>query len=302
MIRYLKRKELNEQKYNACIEKSIQSNVYAYSWYLDIVAENWAVLILNDYEAVMPLPFKQKYFIKYVYPPFWMLHLGVFSLTKRSSSDDFLEVLFKKFRFSELRMNPKNNFHKFSSVLVEKQMQFLSLKEEYDVIYSGYNRNRKRELQTAKNEGLIEKWNDHPENLIQLFKNNVAQKVKNIVEQDLSVLLKLIKVSVEKGVGEVLSIYDKNNNLVASAFFLKNKNAVDVLVCSTDFKNRKNGANTFFNDRAIFKYRKDFEIYNFGGSSIKPIAKHYKSYGANTETYNLIVYNNLPFLFRIFKR
>ena len=82
MIHYLKRKDIDIVKYNTCIEASINTRIYAYSWYLDIVATNWDILVLNDYEAVMPLPWRQKYFIKYMYPPAWTQQLGVFSKSR----------------------------------------------------------------------------------------------------------------------------------------------------------------------------------------------------------------------------
>jgi len=72
MIHYVKREDLEVLKYDACIENALQSRVYAFSWYLDIVADNWDVLVLNNYEAVMPVPWKQKYFIKYVTQPFFL--------------------------------------------------------------------------------------------------------------------------------------------------------------------------------------------------------------------------------------
>ena len=83
MITYIKRKDLEVEKYDACIENALQSRVYAFSWYLDIVADNWDVLVLDDYKAVMPIAWKKKYFIKYVYPPLWLLELGVFSQTPK---------------------------------------------------------------------------------------------------------------------------------------------------------------------------------------------------------------------------
>ena len=78
-IKYIHREHLDEEKYNQCIATSLQSKIYAFSWYLDIVCDNWDVLVLDDYEAVMPIPWRKKYGIKYVYPPFWVLQLGVFS-------------------------------------------------------------------------------------------------------------------------------------------------------------------------------------------------------------------------------
>ena len=100
MIYYVKRKDLDLKKYDACIDNAINSRIYGYSWYLDIVADNWDALVLNDYEAVMPLPWRQKYFIKYIYPPAWTQQLGVFSNFKIEADlvEQFVNSIPKKFK------------------------------------------------------------------------------------------------------------------------------------------------------------------------------------------------------------
>jgi hypothetical protein len=288
MIRLLKRNQIDEEKYNQCISNSLQSRISAYSWYLDIVADDWSVLILNDYEAVMPLPIREKYKITYVYPPFWLLELGVFSRVENCSIDDFITALFKNFNFVELRLNLDNQTDTFDSKKHLKSMQLLSLSNSYKSISSNYNRNRKRELKKAESEGLIEKWNDSPDKLIALFKKNVGERVAKLKEKEYQTLLKLLEICIEKNVGEVLSIYDKDENLVGSTFFLKHQHTVTNLVSTTDFNNRNNGVNTFFNDRAIYKYQKEFDVFHFGGSSLENIANYYKSFGAETKNYFLL--------------
>jgi hypothetical protein len=259
------------------------------------------VLVLDDYKAVMPIPWKKKYGIKYVYPPFWLLELGVFSLDESQDINSFLEVLYGEFKFIELRLNTKNTFLK-SRFLIHKQFQYLDLKIGFESILKGYNRNRKREIVKANKHHLIENWNDNPEKLITIFKANIAERVKGVSEKDYTNLLNLMEVSIQKRVGELLTIYDTNDKLLAAAFFLKHKDKVTQLVCASDVSNRKNGVHTFFNDRAIFKYQSNFSTYNFGGSSMKNIANYYTSFGANTEEYQQIKYNNLPFLLRFFKK
>lgn len=288
MIQRITRDNLDVQKYDACIANSIQSRIFAYSWYLDIVADNWDVLVLGNYEAVMPLPWKRKYFIKYVYPPFWLLELGVFSLNLKVDINSFIEKLHNEFRFVELRMNTENMASSQFINQQKKQMQSLSLKDLYENIFSKYNRNRKRDLKKAQQNKLIEQWDMMPERLVSLFKNNVGKRVKNIKEKEYNTLLRLLQVCAEKDVGEMISIFDEKRKLVASAFFLKHKDKVTELVCSTDFNNRNNGANTYFNDRAIYRYQKNFNVFCFGGSSMTTIANYYKSFGAETSNYCLL--------------
>ena len=301
MINYIKRKDLDVTKYDACIENSIQSTIYAFSWYLDIVADHWDVLVLDDYNAVMPITWRKKIGIKYVYPPLWLLELGVFYLDGDQDIEPFLAILYSKFKFVELRLNTKNKFLKLAS-LVPKQFQYLDLKIGYEAILKGYNRNRKRELVKANKYHLLENWTDNPDKLITIFKENIAERVKGISDKDYANLRNLMNFSLKNRVGELLTIYDTNDKLLAAAFFLKHKNKVTQLVCASDISNRKSGVHTFFNDRAIFKYQSHFDIYNFGGSSMENIANYYVSFGSQTEEYQQIKYNNLPFLLKLFKR
>ena len=300
-IKYIHREHLDEEKYNQCIDSSLQSKIYAFSWYLDIVCDTWDVLVLNDYEAVMPIPWRKKYGIKYVYPPFWVLQLGVFS-NEVIDENEFLTPLFNKFKFVELRMNTCNNFELYPEFLQLKQCQKLVFNTTYSSTLSHYRKDRKKDLQKAAAADLIEKWNDHPSNLIQLFKNNIGKRTPNIKETDYENLEKLIAICIEKKIGEILSVYDKENKLVASVFLLKHKNSITKLISSTNLKDRKNGANTFLIDRVIFKYHKDFSIFNFGGSSIKSVASFSKSFGAETEKYHQLKMNKLPKFLQLFKK
>jgi len=301
MIQYVQRKYLDDSKYDFCIENAVQSKVYAFSWYLDVVTDNWDVLVLDDYKAVMPVPWRTKFFIKYGYPPFWILELGVFSLYEKIDTQSFLDVLYGKFRFIESRLNTANTLFKTSQYLLNKQMQVLSLNLDYDVILKNFRKDRRKDLGRANTLGLKQKWGDAPEKLTTLFKNNVGQRTPNITEVDYQVLKKLMNLCLVKKIGEILSIYDAEDHLVASGFFLKHKKTVTLLVSSTDFKNRKNGANTFLINSAIYKYQKDFEVFNFGGSSMQSIAKYFLSFGAKTLNYQQIKYHNLPYLIALFK-
>ncbi|OAD42984.1 hypothetical protein [Polaribacter atrinae] len=301
MIQYVKRKDLDVEKYDACIEKSLQSNIYGYSWYLDIVCDNWDVLVLEDYCAVMPIPWKKKLFIKYVHPPFWLIQLGIYSV-EVVDENEFLIELFDDFKFVETRTNIHNAFSMFKAYEKESYLQVLSLEDDYEVLFSNYRKDRRKDVSKAKKLDLIEKWNDDSKVLIELFKNNVGKRTPYIQEVDYNKLQKLITVCLEKRVGEILSIYDKENNLVASGFFLKHKKAITILVSSTDFKNRKNGANTFLIDRAIYKFEKNFNVFNFGGSSLQTIAKYFLSFGALTLKYPQIKYNKLPWFIKLLRK
>jgi hypothetical protein len=107
MIAYLKHKNIDKKKWDACIEQSASSCIYAYSWYLDAVCKNWTALVLDDYKAVLPLAPRSKYSIHYVYQPFFTRYFGVFSKNKsdKTTVNLFLTAIPKKFKFLEFSLH-----------------------------------------------------------------------------------------------------------------------------------------------------------------------------------------------------
>lgn len=300
-IKHLKYNQIDFEKYDICIENSYNSCIYAFSWYLDIVAEKqWEVLVLGDYESVMPLPVRKKYFITYVHNPLWVLQLGVFSINENNNNNPFIKKAFSIYKLIDLRLNIDNKIGGFSEEKTEKQTHFLKL-DNYDVIKSNFRSDRKKDLKRAVKSGLYGKWNDDLKLFLDLFFKNITSRVSSINEKDFNRLQSIIEICIEKEKGELLSVFDENNNLVASGFFLKHNKKITILVSTTDLKNRKNGANTYLIDQAIKKYLSNYKVFNFGGSSIKSIANYFLSFGAKENMYYQINYNNLPLLYKIIK-
>ena len=298
MIRIIKRRDLDLQKYDSCIDASLQSRIFAFSWYLDIAVEQWQVAILNDYEAVMPLPVRQKFGISYVYPPFWILELGIFA---RSPIDElvFIEKIKKEFRWIELRLNSSNTFDLNSDFGLKMQYQQLSLSDKLERIQNAYRKDRKKDLRKARDSGLTLKWDDDSNHLIDLFKNNIGERTSNIAESDYRILKEVISICCKKGSGRVLSVYAADGSLVASSFVLLHKKTCTILVSATDFSNRNNGANTVMIDVLIKEYCGKYELFNFGGSSIHSVGEYFKSFGAHTIEYPFISWKKHPKLFKL---
>src|ERR1051325_4489828 len=105
-IQYLAHKDIDKKKWNRCIDNADNGLIYAYSFYLDCMAKNWDALVQNDYEAVMPLTWKKKYGIRYLYQPFLTAQLGVFGqiITERQCGD-FIQAIPSKFRYIDISLN-----------------------------------------------------------------------------------------------------------------------------------------------------------------------------------------------------
>lgn len=107
-IVYFDRDSIDTKKWDSCIARSVNSSVYAYAWYLDIVAPQWGALVANDYSAVFPLPYSSKYGVTYVYQPSFTQYLGIFSSEQITNEvvSKFFAAIPAKFQHISIYLNP----------------------------------------------------------------------------------------------------------------------------------------------------------------------------------------------------
>src|SRR5207249_10207965 len=77
-IKYLLHNEIDKTKWDKCIDEAGNGLSYGYSFYLDHLAKHWDGLVLNNYEAIMPLTWNKKFGIHYLYQPRFTENLGIF--------------------------------------------------------------------------------------------------------------------------------------------------------------------------------------------------------------------------------
>ncbi|MEA2107399.1 MAG: hypothetical protein U9P82_11900, partial [Bacteroidota bacterium] len=108
-INHLQNAQIDKQKWDLTIENSHNGLVYALSWYLDVVSPGWNALVLGDYEAVMPLPVKQKFGLEYLVQPPFCQQLGVFCSPDNENNDQYLlDQLQILFRYIHIQLNAEN--------------------------------------------------------------------------------------------------------------------------------------------------------------------------------------------------
>lgn len=284
MIRYLRRQEIDLEAYDNCIQASLNSRVYAESWYLDCVAHCWGTLVLNDYEAVMPLCWKKKFGIFYVYTPPWVQQLGVFSQKKVDELliFRFLKAIPQKFKKIDLQLNSSNLF-----THSKKRMRnnlLLDLNRSYNDIYQGFNNNRKRALKRLNivNSGLAIEFID--ECVFLDFFNQTPKKYV-VTKHMYDALVSLLN----SKKGHCMGVY-ANGELLAVLFFVVTNSRIYYLLPLASQQGLNIGASTFFIDQLIRGYQQKDTFLDFEGSMIEGVASFYKSFGATEERYPVLRY------------
>lgn len=280
MISYLLNNEIDKQKYDTCISSALQSKVYAFSWYLDCVCSTWDLLILNDYEAVMPLPKKKKYGINYVFQPFWIQHLGIFSVKTLTEADLelFIKSIPKKIKLIDYNINFKTDS------LPPKINYTLSLQDNYNKLLKNFSKGRKSNVtQGQKQEILVQEFQDYKP-IIEVFKQNrgLNTNLSNPAYLQLETLIKTAK-SLKKL--KIMVAFSDKNKLLGGAFFIISNNRITYLFSAINQQGRDLQAMSLIINSVIKTYAQSDYILDFEGSMLPGVAAFFNSFGAQQESY-----------------
>ena len=112
MIRKVAYTDIHFEKYNRCLENSVQKNFFARREILDFLCEVWELLVYGDYEFIMPVPIKKKYGFKVVLTPLFCQQLGVFGSEKNAEIElIFLNYFKTNYRYFLYQFNAANDFN-----------------------------------------------------------------------------------------------------------------------------------------------------------------------------------------------
>ena len=302
MIRHLRHEEINFKLWDECISKSINGYIYAYSWYLNIVAGEWDALVEDDYVRVFPLPFRKKYGVKYVYQPPFTQQLGLFSsaLQGFSKLHEFILAIPKEYRLVEINLNKyylpleRKNYQLVKNLNLE-----LDLATDFSRIKEHYSTNLKRNIKKAKTFELEITQHIKPEQLIQLFKENKGDELRVYSDEDYTRLGRLIYMLLHKGRAVTQGVLSQENTLIAAALFLKDNNRFIFLFSGLSAEGKEKLAMPFLINQFIENNCRTDKVFDFEGSNNASLARFYKSFGAKEYTYYGLRHYQMPFLIKL---
>ncbi len=309
-IRYVTQEFINKSLWDQCIKKAVNGRVYAYSWYLDIMADNWDALIIGDetYETVFPLTYRSKYGISYLYQPFFTQQLGVFS-TKQITPElinDFLQAIPRKFRFAEINLNTLNKPDQNRWTAVENTNYELDLIEAFDPIYKRFSTNIKRNVTRAEEKEIKVSDTVNPEAIVKLFRENRGASLLKLKDHDYRRLLQLVYHGMHKQMAFCYGAYTVTNTLCAGMIIIISHHKATFLFSATNADARESGAMSMLISQFIYSAAGNHLTLDFEGSNDPQLGRFYRSFGAEKTVYPSITINRLPFpvnlTFKLYKK
>lgn len=300
-IRYLSHQELDFIKWDNCIASAPNGLVYGYSWWLDQMSRQWDGLVLNDYEAVMPLTWHKKYGFAYLYQPFLTAQLGIFGQEINADLvNSFLQAVPSRFRYWDIYLNHRNVFPLTHFELYQRKNYILDLDQPYERLYTRYRENIRRNIRKAEQLGCKPVIDFDVEKMIILAVEQMRTYTKESADNT-GRFRQLYEYLHDRQQAITYGILSPKDELIASCVFVFSHNRAYYLLVGNHPNGRTIGASHMLIDAFIRDHAQKKMLLDFEGSDIRNLAFFYSSFGAIEENYAAIRLNRLPFYLKWLK-
>lgn len=286
VIRFLKHNKIDLNKYDKCIAKAINTHIYAYSWYLNIVADDWSILVMDDYKAVMPIPYlriKKFFFVKKIVQPEFCQQLGIFMQTKLNAEEyNSFYTIFLSLKAKQYHFNTINSQFLQANIFFIRRINYeLELNKPYDIIYSNYSKNLKRNIKKSNKANLIIS-KDIVDN--DFFFQQMKSSKHQLNSYQKRIINKIISEINQRNIGHIYAV-KLNDEIIAMALMIIHNGRILHLYSTSNSQGRKKAAISYLFNKLIWEYSGQEMIFDFEGSIVASIAHFYKSFGAKKKIF-----------------
>jgi hypothetical protein len=284
---FLKRNEIDDHRWNEVISQSFNSLPYAFAWYLDAVAEHWDALVLNDYEAVMPLVWLRKLGVKCIYQPYYCQQLGLFSAQPQAMGVHlgFLKATNEHFPYVNMNLNHSSAILVPALTLLPKTNLLLDLNRVYEDLQKSYSANQRRNIIKAGKKGLAFSETGELKMFQKFYLGNVNRQKENFKLKHEKIFISLSNELITSGKGSIFGAVDTEGRLMAAVLLIHHKNRLIGIINTSSAEGKKLGASHFVFDQVIQKFSSSDYVLDFEGSSIVSIARFYQGFGPREEVF-----------------
>jgi len=298
-IKYLKNHEINLIRWDNCINNSINSNIFAFSWYLNIICENWAALVSGDYEYVMPIIQVEKFKHKIIFNSKLSNRLGIFSnnVLSENISSEFIKSIPKSFSNINLLLN---KFNKLSGEKTKKHSTFeLDLMQSYVKLYTNFSLKFQANIELAVQNkttiirGLL------PNELFRFILKNKVYSNPKLSKNELLKLKMILAHGLRYNLTEIYGAYTAENNLCAVALFIKSQYKIHLLFNSiNDYGLKTNAMHLLISNFIKTHSEKNLTLNLENIITINDI-DYLTGVGAHAYKYTGFYMSKLPFIFKL---
>ena len=279
--RLVQRSQIDPERWDQVISGASNGRVYARSWYLDRVSEDWQALVWGDYAYVMPLTVRKKLGVTMLVQPCYSQQLGIFPTPPDNVALAFQNAVRQNFRYIRISLNSQNAFWP-ADHLREMKNFILYLEFPYAGLYASYSTHAQRHLRRAEKKDLTFVDGIALHEYLDFKTYNQSEEIYG---KCLPNFRKLASYILYEGKGSLMGVYNRSNELCAAAFFVFDEKRIVYLNGVSSQAGREAGAMYFLMDHVIRMFAGHPQYLDMEGSMIPGVARFFEGFGAHPETY-----------------
>ncbi len=305
---YLPRHQINDAAWDACVTTAPNSIFYGFSWYLDAVTVlpdwTWTGLVLlsqsGDYQAVMPVPLRQKFVLGVavgwvVHQPLFCQFLAVFGPAYTDTAP-FFGALLRRFRYGSVLCTAHQTPQELALATAIHHTHLLDLSLTYPILLRKYSADRRQNLARAHRFGWQICSSTDPEPLIKLFRENHAGQIPGgVADWAYPVFRNVVLALQQHGMARLQYAYH-NGGIEAGALFVLDRQRIVYLFNAASATGRHGNARTILLDGIIREKAETPGLwFDFESPDKAAVVGFYRSFGAVEEPFWSVRWNNLSY-------
>lgn len=292
----------NKELYRELCLRTSDIPIFMQDWWMDAVCagKQWDVLLSYDsngnIQAAMPYLIRKKAWMKYIVMP-QQTQIGGIWISSEALADNanLVSEIGQDFarQLAELGLSYYYQHYPIGSPAIEP-MRALGFKikervtyriedlSNLDQVINAFSKNKKRQLQKALS--LHAETNMSIEDFYRFHTQCLQEQGKHI-SYSREFLLVLERKTSRLQQSQIISICNADNEILAAAFLVWDKQSMYYLIPCYDLKYKDSGASALLVLEAIKLARQQGVAFDFEGSMIRGVANHYKQFGSTRTKY-----------------
>lgn len=302
MIRHLEHDAIDKADWDARLGACHDRIWYALSDVLDAASPGWNALVDDDDGAIMPLPWRQRFGIRYVYQPFLLQQLGPFgAVASAERGDAFLRALPGSYRLLDLGLSASVMASPQGGIRTSPRTdQMLRLTADAVSLRANYSTNHKRSLRKALEAGVEVERGFDPGQVLAFLVASEQFKRWGVDHRQQGTMERVFAVARAQGTARTYGAF-QGGRLVAVGFFVRWGGRVIFLKGVTSDAGREARAMHALIDAVIGDHAGSGEVFDLAGSNDPALARFYAGFGAEGHRYLRALVDRTSPLIRYFR-
>ena len=294
MIRHLCHDAIDKAEWDRQLSSCQGPVWYAASDVLDVASPGWEALV-DDEGACMPLTWKSRFGLAYLYQPFLLQQLGVFApLPSPERTGRFLQAVPSRFRYWDIGLQGAVAGAPVDVRFTERTDLCLRLDGDAEAQRAGYGTNHRRNLRKALEAGMVVDDRLDPGVFLRFVLGSPQAAAWKLSGEQQRVFRDLLARHGGDAGSTVMGVRGSGGELLSAGWFMEHAGRSYFLKGLASEEGREKRAMFLLLDHHIATCAGRLHLLDLAGSEQPALARFYAGFGATRHVYLRALVNRLP--------